>query len=137
MNETSNAAALFDPFSIESVPTGELQVRNEAGVLTGMVIMLAGPEHPDRKKRLFARQRRLRAAVFKTGKVPQGDPEEDAAEQLDELVANTLGWTGASVPYSPQAARELYASPKRRWLRDQVQEALDDQALFTRSSAQS
>lgn len=126
----------FDPLAFEDVPTGTLAIKNPlTGAPTGMVITLAGPEHPDRKRRLFARQRRLRALMAKTGKMPVSDPEEDAAEELDDLVAATLGWSGAALTYSPEAARQLYSDPKRRWLFDQVKQGLDERELFTRSSA--
>lgn len=136
MTDTPQAvatAAAFDPFSIEDVLTGTLRVRDAEGAPTPWVITLAGPEHPDRKRRLFARQRRLRAVLAKTGKLPTSDPEDDDAEQVDDLVACTLGWEGAALPYSPEAARRLYADSKRRWLRDQVATALEERALFTRS----
>jgi hypothetical protein len=129
-------AAPFDPLSVEEVHSGELRVKNPlTGEATGMVIVLAGPEHPDRKRRIFTRTRRMRAAWQKTGKMPVTDPEEDAAEELDDLVACTLGWRGAVVPYSADAARTLYADSKRRWLREQVKQALGEAELFTRSSA--
>ena len=139
MNESTQAvqtsAAVFDPYSIEDVLTGTLRVRDADGALTSWTITLAGPEHPDRKRRLFSRQRRLRAALAKTGKIPTSDPEDDDADQLDDLVACTLGWEGAALPYSPQAARTLYADTKRRWLREQVAIALEERALFMHSSA--
>jgi hypothetical protein len=126
----------FDFSSFEDVPTGELRVRDpETGAPTPMTITLAGPEHPDRKRRTFARQRRMRAALAKTGKIPVTDPEEDDAQEVEELVSYTLGWAGTSAEYSPEAARKLYSDPKRRWLRDQVREALEERALFTRRSA--
>lgn len=126
----------FDFESFEDVSTGTLHVKTPTGAPTGVQITLAGPEPPDRKRRIFARQRRLRAAIAKTGKLPVADPEDDEADDLDELVACTLGWAGAAVPYSVEAARKLYADPKRRWLRDQVKAALDDRELFTRACAQ-
>jgi len=131
------AAACFDPLGFEDVPTATVRIKDPVtGAPTSMVITLAGPEHPDRKRRLHARQRRMRAAFAKNaGKLPVTDPEDEAAEQLDELVASTLGWAGSSLPYSADAARQLYADPKRRWLCDQVQAALDERELFTRSSA--
>jgi hypothetical protein len=126
----------FDPTAFEDVETGELRVKDPmTGGPTSMVITLAGPEHPARKRRLYAKQRRLRAVMAKTGKLPISDPEDDAADQLEELVASTLGWAGAAQPYSPAAARALYGDVKRRWLCDQVQAALDERELFTRSSA--
>jgi hypothetical protein len=133
--EPVNPAPAFDFNSIEDVPTGAYRVKDQTGAPTAMVINLAGPEHPERKKRLFARQRRLRAALSKTGKMPISDPADDEADELDDLVSSTLGWDGAAVPYSPQAARSLYGDPKRRWLRDQVVAALQERELFTRSSA--
>lgn len=135
MTEPQDTAALFDPFSIEDVLTGTLRVRDADGAPTSWVLTLAGPEHPDRKRRLFARQRRLRASLAKTGKIPTSDPEDDDLESVDELVACTLGWEGSALPYSAEAARRLYADSKRRWLRDQVATALDERALFMRSSA--
>lgn len=137
MNENT-ATPGFDPTAFEDTPTGKLVIKNPlTGAPTGMVITLAGPEHPDRKKRLFNRQRRLRAALAKTGKMPVTDPVDDAAEELDDLVAATLGWEGAVVPYSADVARTWYSDPKRRWLCDQVKTALEERELFTRSSAQS
>lgn len=129
------AAALFDPFSIEDVTTGTLRVRDAAGAPTSWVITLAGPEHADRKRRLFARQRRLRAVLAKTGKLPTSDPEDDEAEALDDLVACTLGWEGGAVPYSPGRARELYADARLGWLRHQVRQALEERERFMRTSA--
>ncbi len=134
MSQAPAAAPLFDPFSIEDVLSGVLRVRDQTGALTPWAITLAGPEHPDRKRRLFARQRRMRAQLAKTGKLPTSDPEDDDADQVDDLVACTLGWEGAVLPYSPENARKLYADTKRRWLRDQVQAALDERELFMRSS---
>lgn len=125
----------FDFSAFEDVQTGTLSIKTPTGAPTAMQVTLAGPEHPDRKRRIFARQRRLRSTLVKTGKLPIADPEDDEADELDELVASTLGWTGAAVAYSPDAARALYADPKRRWLRDQVKAALDDRELFTRACA--
>lgn len=129
--------AAFDFAAFDDVPSGTVRIKDPTtGAPTSMVITLAGPEHPDRKRRLFARQRRMRAALAKTGKLQMSDPEDDEAEELDELVASTLGWEGAAVPYSADAARAAYSDGKRRWLRDQVRQALDERELFTRSSAQ-
>lgn len=132
----TSLAASFDPLAFEDAPSGELRVKHPlTGAPTAMVITLAGPEHPDRKRRLFARQRRLRAQMAKTGKMPVSDPEDDAAEEIEDLVAATLGWTGGAQAYSVDAARALYSDHKRRWLYDQVKQALDERELFTRSSA--
>ena len=124
---------MFDFTSFEDISTGTVKIKTPTGAPTSMEIALAGPEHPDRKRRTFAKQRKLRASIAKTGKLPIADPEEDDADEVDELVACTLGWTGAAEAFSTDAARRLYADPKRRWLRDQVRAALDDRELFTQA----
>lgn len=128
-------AAAFDWAEIEDVPTGEVRIKRPNGQPTSMVVQLAGPEHPDRRARAMQRQRKLRAEFSRTGRMPVSDPEDDEAEELDDLVANTLGWTGAAEPYTRAAARALYADPKRRWLRDQVKAALDERHRFTSGCA--
>lgn len=135
---TAESIEVFDFTAYEDVTSADVRIKNPAtGAPTPMVVTLAGPEHPDRKRLTFARQRRMRAALAKTGKLQVGDPEDDEADELELLTACTLGWTGAPMPYTAAAARTLYADPKRRWLRDQVQAALNERELFTRSSAAS
>lgn len=126
----------LDLDAYEDVTSADVRIKDPTtGAPTPMVVTLAGPEHAERKRLTFARQRRLRAGLAKTGKVPISDPEEDDAEELDTLVTCTLGWTGASVAYSAAEARRLYGDPKRRWLRDQVAAALQERELFTRACA--
>lgn len=126
----------FNLDAYEDVTSADVRIKNPTtGAPTPMVVTLAGPEHADRKRLQFARQRRMRAALAKTGRVPVSDPEEDEADELDMLVSCTLGWQGASVPYSPAEARRLYGDSKRRWLRDQVAAALQERELFTRACA--
>lgn len=132
---TPTAPPLFDPTAFEDVPTGTVAIKDPNGAPTSMVITLAGPEHPERKRRMFARQRKLRAQLAKTGRLPMTDPEDDEADEIDDLVAYTLGWEGVATPYSRDAARDLYADPKRQWLRAQVKAALDERERFIRSSA--
>lgn len=133
---SDQAPAVFDFSSFEDVDSADVRIKApDTGAATSMVVTLAGPEHPARKRLVLSRQRKLRQALSRTGKLPVSDPEEDDAEQVDMLVACTLGWVGAAVPFTPAAARQLYEDPKRRWLRDQVQAALDERALFTQASA--
>ena len=127
----------LDLEAFEDITSAEVRIKNPAtGAPTAMVVTLAGPEHAERKRLTFARQRRMRATLAKTGRVPVSDPEDDEADELDMLVACTLGWTGASVPYSQAEARRWYGDPKRRWLRDQVAAALQERELFTRACGQ-
>jgi hypothetical protein len=74
-----------------------------------------------------------------TGKLQLADPEEEEGEEVDMLVACTLGWKGISVggkalAYSAEAARSLYTDPKRRWLRDQIKAALNEREHFIKRS---
>jgi hypothetical protein len=110
------------------------------GGSTSATITLAGPEHPMRKRFTLDRARRLRAGFQKTGKIQLGDPEDDEADEVDFLVASTLGWSGLrsageELPFSAAAARQLYLNPKRRWLREQVKAALDEKDRFIQRSA--
>lgn len=126
----------LDILAFEDADSADLRIKHPVtGAPTTMVVQIAGPEHPLRRRLVLDRQRRLRAHLAKTGNMHISDPEDDAADDLELTVACTLGWRGAAQPYTPAAARELYADPKRRWLRDQVQAGLQDRALFMRSSA--
>ncbi len=130
------AAEALDILAFEDADSADLRIKHPVtGAPTAMVVQIAGPEHPLRRRLVLDRQRRLRAHLAKTGNMHISDPEDDAADDLELTVACTLGWRGAAQPYTPAAARALYADPKRRWLRDQVQAGLQDRALFMRSSA--
>ena len=134
--KTPTPDTVFEFTDFEDVTSAEVRIKNPVtGASTLMVVTLAGPEHPERKRITFARQRRMRAALAKTGRIQVNDPEDDDTEELDLLVSCTLGWQGAPAPFSPAECRRLYADPKRRWLRDQVSTALNERELFTRSSA--
>ena len=130
------AAEALDILAFEDADSADLRIKHPVtGAPTAMVVQIAGPEHPLRRRLVLDRQRRLRAHLAKTGNMHISDPEDDAADDLELTVACTLGWHGAAQPDTPAAARALYADPKRRWLRDQVQAGLQDRALFMRSSA--
>jgi hypothetical protein len=130
----------FDLDSFEDISAGDYVVKHpETNQPTAIVITLAGPEHPNRKKIAFAHQRRLRKVLQQTGKLQLADPEEEEADEVDMLVACTLGWKGVSVAgkplaYSAENARTVYGDPKRRWLRDQVKAALNEREHFIRRS---
>lgn len=130
----------FDLDAFEDISAGEYVVKHpETNQPTPIVMTLAGPEHPNRKKIVFAAQRRMRKVLQQTGKLQLADPEEEEAEEVDMLVACTLGWKGVSVggkalAYSPEAARSLYSDPKRRWLRDQIKAAINEREHFIKRS---
>lgn len=133
----------FDIDAYEDVQAGDIQLKDPAtGAPTGATITLAGPEHPARRKIDLDRQRRVRAALQKTGKLQLQDPEEDEADETDLLVACTLGWRGLALAgqelaFSREAAARLYTDPKRRWLRAQVVAALNEREAFIKRSANS
>ena len=126
---------IFDPNAFEDTDRADLVIKNPITLVpTSMSVVIAGPEHADRKRLRFERQRKLRAALAETGCLPPGDPADDEAEELEHLVACTIGWSGSVDPYSVDACRRLYADPKRRWLRKQVRDGLERLELFMRSS---
>jgi hypothetical protein len=133
--------ASFDIAGFEDVQSGTVAIRDPlTGAPTALVIEIAGPEHPLRRRDSFDRQRRVRQDIMKSGKVQLDDPEEEEQEQIDKIARYTLGWSGLTiggqaVPYSRQAAQQLYSDPKRRWLRDQVRAALDERERFIKRSA--
>lgn len=130
----------FDLDSFEDISSGDYVVKHpETNQPTAIVMTLAGPEHPNRKKIAFAHQRRLRKVLQQTGKLQLADPEEEEQDEVDMLVACTLGWTGISVggkalAFSAEAARQIYSDPKRRWLRDQIKAALNEREHFIKRS---
>lgn len=130
----------FDLDAFEDISAGEYTVKHpETNQPTPMVMTLAGPEHPNRKKIAFAAQRRLRKVLQQTGKLQLADPEEEEQDEVDMLVACTLGWRGLTVggktlDWSQDAARTIYSDPKRRWLRDQIKAALNEREHFIKRS---
>ena len=68
---------VFDFTAYEDVTSADVRIKNPAtGAPTPMAVTIAGPEHPERKRRTFARQRKLRAALLgllerRDGEVPR------------------------------------------------------------------
>lgn len=132
---------MFDLSTIVEQQTAEVELLHPVTrIPLGAIILVAGPEHPKRKKLNFDVQRKLRAAFARKGKFEASDPEDDEAESIATLAALTLGWKGMArdgkeLPYSPEAAQQLYADPNLAWLRIQVRQALDDRENFIGGSA--
>lgn len=129
----------FDLDTVEVVESADLRIKDPTRNLapTNIVFSLASPMHRARRSWEFAQQRKLAAAMQKTGRLNLGDPEEREAAELEKLVVCTLGWRGSKTPFSADAARKLYADPARLHIREQVKTALDDIELFTRLSVPS
>lgn len=140
MDTTITSPVDFDLMSFEDVQSADVRIKApDTGAPTPLVISLAGPEHPKRRKIQLDRQRRLRAQLQRTGKVQLGDPVEDEQEEAELLADCTLGWTGMVaggkvVEFSRAKALEIYTDPRRQWLRAQVKAALDDREAFIRRS---
>lgn len=133
----SAADSVFDFEAIEDVQTAEVRIKDQNGLPTSMIVTLMGPEHPERKRVMMARQRRFRAEWSRTSKLPVVDPTDEYDEETADLVAFTIGWTGAKITFSREAAQRVYTDPKRQWLRVQVKKALDERERFLANSVQS
>lgn len=128
----------FDPDSIEVVDRADVRIKDPTrnNAPTSWVITLASPIHPARKRLEMAQQRRMQAHLMKTGKLQLDDPEERELVEIDKLVMSTLGWSGATIPFSADAARRIYSDSRRSYVTAQVRQALDDMELFTKACAQ-
>lgn len=128
---------MFNIRSITRIDRADVALKHPAtGAPLGAVVTLAGPEHPARLAIEFAKQRRVRASIQKSGKLELTDPAEDKAEVVDKLVACTLGWEGLGnddgtpLVFSKEAAATLYGAEPMGWLVDQLWVALDERERF-------
>lgn len=131
----------FNLKSIKTLEVFEVEVKDDEGNPTGVFFTLASPNHPIRKQMQLSINRKLIAHANKTGKVELPDPEDAEADKIKNLAQSTLGWRGyvneegEEVPFSLQAATDLYKAPEMSWLVDQIDNALVDKTLFTKRSA--
>lgn len=134
---TANSTAPDDDvLAFEDAPSGRYTVKHPVtGAPTGLVFELAGPEHPERKRLLFDRQRQARAQFKATGDPAVSTPEEDDAAELELVLVSVLGWSGSRVTYTRAAAEQLLTDPKKRWLRDQLSVAIRKRESFIARSA--
>lgn len=128
----------LDLNDIQDLDSAELALINpKTGLPTGAFVTLAGPEHPQRRKRAMDITRQVRATLQRRGRLDT-DPEEDLAEGIDLLVLATLGWrgimrNGKPIPFSADEARRIYTDPRSQWLVVQINNAINDRALFTKA----
>lgn len=131
------------PFSLddyEDVLTAEMELKHPiSGASTGMIFEIAGPEHPARKRLVQARQRVMRNELQKSGQIKLNDPTEDDQDELELLIACTLGWKNlvtrdSTIEFTPENVIALYSDPKKNWVRTQVRKKLDEVELFIRRS---
>lgn len=134
-DDTARAANDYDFDSEEVVDRADVPIKDAAGATTGLVITVASPMHPERRRWEFALQNRKRALVQKTSKIINSSAQDDYEEESERLAVCTLGWNSRGTPYSRAAALALYSDPRRLHIRQQVRAALDDLELFTRACA--
>jgi hypothetical protein len=143
-NVQTSAPALLggsDVSAFEIQDAAEYTLLTPNGDRTEVVFTIAGPTHPARERFEKAASRRAQREFNKKGKasIPD-DPDELLEMQIERVATFTLGWrglivSGKPVSYSPAAALELIGNARLAWIRDQLDAAQRDQALFTRSSA--
>lgn len=138
-------ASNFDIGSIEDVQSAEVQLRRNGNPIP-VYVTLAGPEHPTRKAFAFAKQRKMRQQLAKTGKMEFTDPAEDEAEEVDLLASCVLAWRtentadtilleGKLRPCTRGNVTALLSDTKRAWFRRAVRAAFDDNEAFIKTSA--
>ena len=102
---------------------------------TPMVIELVGEASDEYKA---AARRWQNENMSRPGHKLTADQIED--QTLDMLVALTKGWRlqwdDGLLPFSPQYARELYASPGHEWIKSQVKDFFAYQRLIRRKRSQ-
>ncbi len=105
-------------------------------------VELAGPEHPKRKAILFARQRKVRNVLQRTGKLELADPQDEEQDDLEMLVQCTLAWSaefvdddGKALACTAENVRKEFGAEGNGWLRRQLKRAADETERFIKSSA--
>ena len=131
----------FNLRSIKTAQDFELTIKDTDGNSTPVVFVLAGPNHPARKALDMTRNRQVINSANRHGRVILPDPAVSEERKPKDLAGLTLGWSGyideqgTTVQFSSATAQELYSDPEMQWLVDQVEEALGNKALFTRSAS--
>jgi len=127
---------MFDISTITDAQSASIDLKHPVtGALLGATVSLAGPEHPTRKAIDFNKQRKLRAAIQKSGKLELTDPADDELDGIEKLASCTLGWSGITdgatvVEFSKAAALKLYSTEGMGWLRAQLLTAMEERERF-------
>lgn len=136
--------------AVEDADSFDFTLRDPSTNAPLMVLVLAGPTHPNMvalKKKAdrnlsstLKRNRDFGKAMTSTITEVLDDEDVALAKEMERLLAGTLGWkpvdgaTGAS-PYDARTMETLYRA--KRWLRDVVSAELLRAENFTKSSASS
>lgn len=130
-------------FNLRSIKTHEsftVEIKDPEGNETGVVFTLASPTHPVRKALDQEVRDKLIAEYSKRGKFAPPKSKDEDKDRATALAKRTLGWegyeeSGVPVPFSTEAAAALYADPEMKWLADQVDEALGNAQLYTKTAS--
>lgn len=129
----------FDLATLEDITEAEVQLKRDTQLLP-IWVTLAGPEHPKRKAFVFAKQRKMRQQLSRTGKIELQDPAEDEQDEVELLAACVLSWRGVVLNGKPLDCNKanvmaVLGDPKRAWFRRAVKTAFDDNEAFIAASA--
>lgn len=122
--------------SVFDVVTGanagfDLEILTPGGAKSGVVFRLLGNDSDECQKiDRIQRDRRMERAA-KAGHFVS-DPDQNNQDELDKLVAVTLGWSNLSVEFSKASAEEIYRDRKYAPIREQVGLAIIDRRNFTK-----
>lgn len=114
---------------------------DEAGQSAWIELYSGDSEIADKHNRAVSVRRVNEAARSRRRKVTEDDAESQKLDAIDQLACLTTGWhlvdlagRCIDVPFSREAARDLYGSPGMAWLREQVDEFAFDRANFSKAS---
>lgn len=109
---------------------------DESNIIVAFVELFSADSLVARKHNRSIQRRRL--DMRGRGKIT---PEQLEAEAIEMLAALTTNWAlvgldgkALSIEFNAENARELYASEKLSWLREQVDEFASDRANFSAAS---
>lgn len=136
MTKKAESPKRIDLDDVEDLMEADVPIKHPStGAVVG-TIRLMGPENPVRRRLMFARIDRMNADAI-AGVHPSAAESFDLLS--DDLADITAGWDftkgGQPLPFSRQAAAELYSDPKRGWIRAQVVAARDNRERFIGTSA--
>lgn len=122
--------------SIFDVVTGanagfDLEIRTPAGAKSGVVFRLLGSDSDVYQKIDAAQRKRRMEAAAKAGRFVS-DPDQQEEDEVEKLVAGTLGWSNLSVEFSKEKAEAIYRDKTYSPIREQVAVAIHDRANFSK-----
>lgn len=129
-------------FKTAAADTGvQMTVRNPATGLPmeGETITLLGKDSKVYRDHVAKRERALLDHVNNTRRPPKLSQDQIKQQALDDLMVLTIGWAltdvnGDPLQFSKDAARDLYSDPEVAFVREQVEEFVQDRANFLTES---